>query len=369
MIGPRVGQWAAARRALCAVMCAAMSAAMSAALGGCTSTPTASPTVVAQEKPANVVLSVEDWSYADRDGQVIRTEHYRIYTTTTDRRLGAQMPAFLELAYTQYTSALADLPEPTLKLDTYLLDSRWQWERLTRQLMGTEANLYLRIGRGGYAASGRAVLYDIGPRDTLSIAAHEGWHQYTQRTFRSRLPVWLEEGVATYMEGFRTSRRDPNIKRMLPWANTERFDQLRRARARGQTLALHDLLDATPESLIAVTTEGTLNYYAQVWALTHFLNEGEDGKYRDGLRNLLVDAADGRISRTVSDVLGPARARSLAQGRVSRAVFQAYFNRDLAEADREFRRFMRRVVQTGSRDLIVRGRSPLVQRRSHRPDY
>jgi Protein of unknown function (DUF1570) len=357
VIGGRIGQWATALLAMCA------------GLGGCTSTPTASPTVVAQTKPANIVLSVEDWSYADRAGEVIRTEHYRIYTTATNHQLRAQSPAFLELAYTQYTSALADLPAPTLKLDTYLLDSRWQWARLTRQLMGDEADLYLRIGRGGYAASGRAVLYDIGPRDTLSIAAHEGWHQYTQRTFQSRLPVWLEEGVATYMEGFRTSRRDPTIKRMLPWANIERFDQLRRARARGQTLGLSALLQATPESLIAVTTEGTLNYYAQVWALTLFLSEGEDGKYRDGLRNLLIDAAEGRVSRTVRDALGPAQARSLTKGRLSKTVFQVYFNRDLAAADKEYARFMNRVVRTGSRDLIVRGKSPLVELRSLRPNY
>ena len=332
---------------------------------GCASPQFVSPTVLAENKAKNVVLSVDDWSYAGRDGQVIRTEHYRIYTTATDHGLRSQSPAFLELAFAQYTTALADLPAPTMKLDTYLLDSRWQWTRLTKQLMGDRAELYLRIGRGGYAAAGRAVLYDIGPRDTLSIAAHEGWHQYTQRAFRSRLPVWLEEGVATYMEGFRSDRNDPRTKRMLPWANTERFDQLRGARARGETLKLTALLDATPESLIAVTTEGTLTYYAQVWALTHFLHEGEDGKYRHGLRQLLIDAAEGHVSRTVRDALGPAQARALTPDRLSKAVFRTYFSDDLATVEREFEQFMTRVVRTGSRDLIVRGQSPLSE--THTP--
>ena len=328
-------------------------------LSGCASPQFVSPTVLAENKAKNVVLSVDDWSYAGRDGQVIRTEHYRIYTTATDHRLRSQSPAFLELAFAQYTTALADLPAPTMKLDTYLLDSRWQWTRLTKQLMGDRAELYLRIGRGGYAASGRAVLYDIGPRDTLSIAAHEGWPQYTQRAFKSRLPVWLEEGVATYMEGFRSNENDPRTKRMLPWANVERFDQLRGARARGKTLKLGALLDSTPESLIAVTTEGTLTYYAQVWALTHFLHEGEDGKYQEGLRRLLIDAAEGRISRTVRDALGPAQSRSLTSERVSKAIFRAYFSDDLATVEKEFERFMTTLVRTGSRDRIVRGQSPI----------
>lgn len=336
-------------------------AALLAALTGCATPPKASPTVVAGEEKKSVVLSVEDWSYAEREGQLIRTEHYRIYTTATDWRLRAQSPAFLELAFEQYTSALADLPEPSMKLDTFILDSRWQWSRLTKQVMGDQAELYLRIGRGGYAASGRAILYDIGPRDTLSIAAHEGWHQYTQRTFKSRLPVWLEEGIATYMEGFRSNRRSSQQKRMLPWANIERFDQLRRSHAHGDTLTLTELLDATPESLIAVTTEGTLTYYAQVWALTHFLHEGENGKYEQGLQKLLVDAAEGRVSRRVRQVLGPAQSRTPTASGVSKAVFRAYFNNDLTSAQREFEQFMDELVKTGSRDKIVRGQSPIAE--------
>lgn len=330
-------------------------------VGGCAvqTLPTVSPTVVSERGAGSVVLSVQDWSYAGRPGQIVRTEHYRIFTTATDRQLGRQIPAFLELALGQYTSALADLPKPPMKLDTFVLDSRWQWSRMTKQLMGERAELYLRIGRGGYAAQGRAVLYDIGPRDTLSIAAHEGWHQFTQLTFRSRLPVWMEEGVATYMEGFRTDPGDPAGKRMLPWANVERFDQLRSAHARGRTLPLGELLVAAPESLIEVTTQGTLTYYAQVWALTHFLREGAQGRYREGLRRLLIDAAEGRVARAVRARLGPESVRRIAAEDGPRLVFLAYFNEDLAEAEREFEEFMSHVVRTGARDLIVQGESPV----------
>jgi hypothetical protein len=74
--------------------------------------------------------------------------------------------------------------------------------------MGSDAEVYLKIQRGGFAASGRAILYDIGPRDTFAIAAHEGWHQYTQKSFRAPLTVSFEEGLATYMEGFRWSDDD-----------------------------------------------------------------------------------------------------------------------------------------------------------------
>ncbi len=301
------------------------------------------------------IESVETWTFGGALGRQINTRNYRLFTTEKDAVIVDRAPRFLELALDHYRSALGPLPAPPLKLDTFLMDNRTQWSRLTLQMLGEQGRRYQAIGRGGFATGGRAFLYDIGLFDTLAIAAHEGWHQYTQRTFRDPLPVWLEEGIAAYMEGHRWAGPEPVF---LPWANLERFDQLRSAKARGAVMTLPMLLDSSPQDMLGVVGDGALTYYAQVWALIHFLNEGADGRYRETLRALLVQASQGQMRQTLANQLGaPSAARALTARR-GPEVFQAYFGEDLTQVSREYEAFMSRLVIAGSRGPIAEGRSP-----------
>jgi hypothetical protein len=320
--------------------------------------PAAAPGVVAPVPEGPVVNSVEPWTFQGTPGRMIATDHYRIFTTLDESRLSRRIPLFMEMALTHYTSTLGPLPVPEAPLDMFLMAKRWQWQRLTQQLMGDQADMFLRIPRGGYSAGGRAVLYDIGQRDTLAIAAHEGWHQYTQRTFREGLPVWLEEGIATFMEGYRSDPAQRERPLFLGWANIERFDQLRAAAARGDLMPLDRLLEATPQSLLEDTTGGTLTYYAQVWALVHFLREGEGGRYRAGLEAVTRDAAAGQMRRTIEAKVGQRMARQAGLTRRGPGVVMGYFTLDLTGIGEQYDRFVDRLVRTGSKDLIVQGRSP-----------
>ena len=253
---------------------------------------------------------------------------------------------------------------------------RGEWERLTKQLMGAQAEVYLLIPRGGFAADGRGVYYDIGTADTLSIAAHEGWHQYTQRTFRQPLPTWLEEGIATFMEGYRWEGMSP---RFLGWSNMERFDQLRAAAAAGKLLPLEQILSTSPQELLdgpkktpaqgmsgasleLEASDGSnrlLTYYAQIWALTHFLREGEGGKYRESLTRLVADAAGGTLRARFVEVLGEDAAKSTMMLRRGPAGIVVYFNKDVDAFAAEYSRFVEQIVRTGSRDAAVQGLSPI----------
>src|SRR4051812_46800668 len=165
--------------------------------------PAASPGVLAPSP------RLGEWSFEGRPGLLVRTRSYRLFTTVTDGDLLAQMPGFLERALDTYTAAFGPLPRPPLPLDTFLMADRAQWADLSRQVMGREAAALLKIERGGFASGGRALLWALGPRDTFAIAAHEGWHQFTQRTFADQLPAWLEEGIAVAMEGLGTDPLDP----------------------------------------------------------------------------------------------------------------------------------------------------------------
>jgi Protein of unknown function (DUF1570) len=320
-----------------------------ACVGGCSGSGIApehraSPAVVA-------AFEVEDWEYEGHAGKLIRTPSYRLFTTAPDVAMVDQMPRFLEAALERYTTGLGPLSRPALRLDTFLMGDRDQWASLTRQVMGREAATFLRIDRGGFASGGRALLWTIGRRDTFAIAAHEGWHQYTQRTFRESLPAWLEEGIAVFMEGFVEDPATPGRPLFLGWANLERFEQLRRASARGGLIPLTGLLEASPQDLLAGSTEGTLTYYAELWALTHFLREGDGDRSRRALGHVAADAQAGRLKATVraAGQMGPA------------GVFRAYFDPDLAAADVRFRAFIAKVVAGGTPETIARGESPVAK--------
>ena len=269
------------------------------------------------------------------------------------------MPDFLELALGHYTTALATLPTPDLKLDTFLMADRSQWASLTRQVMGDQATSYLRIQRGGFASGGRALLFTIGHRDTLAIAAHEGWHQYTQRTFRQELPLWLEEGVAAYMEGFVANPEHPELPIFKGWANPERFEQLVAAAKSGRLMPMTRLLELGTSELLNADTDDALTYYAQVWALVHFLKEGRNGTRAEALSNALRDAAAGRLRETIDQKLGSGASQLLIRERRGAETFAAYFDPDLAAAARDYDDFVTAIVTRGSKDRIVAGLSPL----------
>jgi hypothetical protein len=264
---------------------------------------------------------------------VITTPHFRLHTTVTRSLLLERAPNFIEIALASYRTALGDLPEPGARLDTFLMNSRPQWESITRTVAGEQAETYLRIPRGGFALGGKGVYYDIGPRDTLSIAAHEGWHQYTQSTFKHPLPLWLEEGIAAYFEGFRWDRNDNTLPVFLPWSNPQRFDVLRKAHAEDRLIPLSRLLVSRPQDLIAHTDGRALTYYAQVWALAHFLREGEGAKYRAEPRTAAAATPRRAISaRRSRERVGERNARRQLYRRIGDAVFRAYFTEDLDAA-------------------------------------
>ena len=192
------------------------------------------------------------------------------------------------------------------------------------------------------------------------MAAHEGWHQFVQAVFADPLPVWLDEGVASWMEGFRWDPSDPRRPIFSPWTNVERHDALRAAATSAGVLGLQELLNARPQDLIASSSGETLRYYAQVWALTHFLFEGAGGALRPALRSMLTDAAAGRLYDRVREVRGGREARNARVRRVGSEVLSAYLpDVPLETLDAAYRGFVARAVTPGARQKVAVGVSPV----------
>jgi hypothetical protein len=313
----------------------------------------AAKTSEAVARSPELLVTRAAWQFGDAVGSLVTTPNYRLYTTVSADEFLTRLPVFYERALEHYTTALADLPRPDKRLETFLFQTRRQWQAKTQEMLPDQAEMFANLGRGGFTTRGTSVLYYIDrggySRDTFAIAAHEGWHQYTQQTFKHQLPIWLEEGIATYMEGYR--RDEDQLPEFNPAMNYERRATLREAVARDDLIPLDDLLTRTPQSFLDDSKDALLVYYSQVWALTRFLAEGEDGRYRATLAQVLLDAAEGRLvgRMAVSDYL-PSRRRGTGYGnRVGPAVVQEYFNPDLAQLEQGYREFIEQVAQESGR--------------------
>ena len=342
----------------------AASAAPAATASAAPAAPDAEPSASSAAAVAERLLVTESpWSGAEiggvADGVILATRNYRIHSSLRDRSLRQILPAFCEAAFDHYRTAIVDLPLPAEPMRTYIFGARSEWNRFTeRKLPPSESASMLRLRRGAYTAGGEVVLHDLGRTDTLFLTAHEGWHQYTQSVFREPLPVWLEEGIATYMEGHRFDSA-AGTATFIPWRNLERYGELRARGRRGELLATADLFDRSPQSLLAGGGRQLLTYYAQLWVLVHFLIEGEEGRYRPALHQLLEDAVEGRISARLARHAGESgRGRRGVSTRSGRAVLAAYFNPDFAEFQQQFEAFQSRLLERSVGTLIWRGRSP-----------
>jgi len=346
-------------------MCVALVLSIAGACAGCASSGDDRGTAygdlgpLTNTEPTPGVLSREPWTFGSAEGEVIRTAHYRLFTTESDAAMRARMPTFLEYALSAYRTggdSGVTLPPPPQKLDTYLMDNRPQWDQLTARLMGVEGKSIANIQRGGFASRGIGVYYDLGQYDTLAIAGHEGWHQYTQRTFKDVLPPCLEEGMATQFEGYGWTGGKPVFR---SWSNLERFDRLRALVAAGRLKPLQDLIASQPKDFLDKPGEGLLDFYAQAWALIHFLREGNNGAYRQPLAQLLNDAVAGDVRAHLAEFLGPGGLKAQGQTSYGTVVFRAYFDPDLAGANRAYKAFVEAIVQTGGRERVTAGKSPV----------
>lgn len=311
-------------------------------------------------------VRVEAWFNGNRPGERIVSDHYSIRTTLRNGDLRKFIPTFMEKAMSHYRSALCELPQVDRELETFIFGNRDEWVAFTQARLGAEADAYLGLGRGGYTSKATAILYDIGPTDTLTILAHEGWHQFSQALLREELPVWLEEGIATYMEGYRINPAtgEPVFS---AWRNFERFGELREAVRRDALIPLESLLEHPPQYFLTQGRDRLLVYYAQVWALTHFLHEGDGGRYRAGLSRLLADAVAGRVGETLVSA-APSDDRRSVERAISRGsirsvpgacIVRTYLGADPAALAAGYDAFVRQVVARGSGDAIWRGASPI----------
>ncbi|MBS3734903.1 MAG: hypothetical protein KGY99_08245 [Phycisphaerae bacterium] len=283
------------------------------------------------------------WQTPHGAGVALRSAHYEIFSTADRPALRRYLPGFMEATHKRYL-ALTGLPDtPRAEpMAIYMLAGRREWAALTRDVFGPKTPA-LHIEAGGYCHEGVCVFWDIGGTATLSVAAHEGLHQFFHHRLREQLPMWLEEGLCVLAEGHRV---DGQAVRFTPSENPQRFTALRSALVNQHWLALPDLLETDAGDVVGRGTQRAVAWYAQVWALARFIQSHP--RYRAGLHRLLSDAAAGRFADALglpAGALTKLRRRGRAYNRtVSVPLFEHYISDDLDTVAAEYRAYAERIA-------------------------
>jgi hypothetical protein len=299
----------------------------------------------AERLPA--LVSVEAWESKYGPGLKLTTDHYEIFTTVMEPLVLRMIPGFIESAYRGYNDQLFQPVESTAKFRIYLFADRQQWENFTYAFAGDQAPLFCKIKTGAYYLNGACVLYDIGPRRTLSAMGHEGWHQFNSRHFKYRLPCWLDEGVAMLFEA---STCEEGLFCFNPAGNYQRLGALKEALGKASQIPLRELVATSPGEVLATDqTEAVMAFYSQSYALVRFLREAGYGKRLGSYRRLLWDGLSGHwpldesAGTTAEDRNLP---RTIPWNRqVGPQLFEHYVGSDMPRLEREYLAFCRRLVR------------------------
>jgi tetratricopeptide (TPR) repeat protein len=128
---------------------------------------------------------------------------------------------------------------------------------------GSSENL---SGFNSTAEDGDMIAYDAGldASEGIGILYHEYIHSYLRHNF-VRLPAWLNEGMAEYYCTFSAGPSSAEIARTVP----RRLLALKGLRL----MPLEQLFAVTYDSPDFRSREGMALFYAESWALTHFLSQ------------------------------------------------------------------------------------------------
>jgi hypothetical protein len=307
---------------------------------GCAASPTPPRRSAATDGPASVApVTVADWKLGDQPARRVSTPHYVLYTTL-DRNdpLNDALPQVLEGAYAQYRRLAPTAVTTDKPLVCYVFANRSQWSEFTRRHTGSVAAVYLQITRGGYTVGDQFVAYDFGERQTQAVTAHEGWHQFAARHFKTRLPPFLEEGTACLFEDIDWDGRLPR------WdlsANGTRIEGLRKAVEQRTLFPLGELVRMHAGEVVHRPGDRIEAFYAQNWAFARFLWDAEDAKYRPALLAMTADAVAGTL-RTAAGTISPTAPWD---PQTCKPILEHYLGMPLDEIDRRFTAYVRRLVQ------------------------
>jgi len=240
------------------------------------------------------------------------TPHYALAGTVTDARLREYGQA-LELAYREYAAGFGELLQPRGKQDArgkneetpdrfrvVVLAKAEEYKEFTRAYFdsGAEYSTGLFV-----SAAKLLIIQDTDDRqDTYGTLFHEAFHQFAKR-YVPKIPIWLNEGLATYYGTARPQRGKLIFKnRQSPY-----FSLIRDAANQKQLIPLRELLESTqPEFYDSMPVEGllvtrkSLCYGESFTLVSYMVNDREGRRFLRKYIRALTEAKTSEDARKVT---------------------------------------------------------------------
>jgi tetratricopeptide (TPR) repeat protein len=139
---------------------------------------------------------------------------------------------------------------------------------------------------------------------TYRVIFHEYTHFLVSRS-SPRLPRWLNEGLAEFYSTFNGADRDSRTVLGGPIPGHTAV-----LREPGGVIPLKKFLDPNSLSEFLRDESTTQRFYAESWAMTHYLVLGDNGKHQPRLRDYMAalqagEAMDGAFTRIFGEDLAP----------------------------------------------------------------
>ncbi len=214
----------------------------------------------------------------------VRSPHFRVISNANDkqaRRAAGQFERFREVLQTILTRSRVDSATPMLiiavkdeKSLKALLPEYWERKGSTHP-----AGLFLRSMGKNFVV----LRLDASGENPYHIIYHEYTHSIMALNFRS-LPVWVNEGIAEFFGHASIGDKEAGV-------GHPDYDQVMLLRE--HLLPLATLLTTDHRSPYYNEANKTSLFYAQSWALTHYMMIGDKGARQKQLMQYIALVADG----------------------------------------------------------------------------
>ncbi len=216
--------------------------------------------------------------------RLVESRHYAIHTDLDDA-LATDLSQRLDAMFEQYAKTFAEFqPQQNGRaLPVYLFKTRDAYLTFTSPA---------GVNTGGVFVSGRRsflAAYEQGQgRDELRrTLQHEAFHQFARSSISTRLPIWINEGMAqAFEESIWTGREF--IPDQIP---PRRLRQLRADMNQHRLIEFDPFVSTTREqwtSTLRTDINKAAVYYNQAWAMTVFCSTSGNSGYSERFKQLLI---------------------------------------------------------------------------------
>jgi len=216
----------------------------------------------------------------------VRSEHFVMAGNGSEnelRRAAAEMESFHQALHQMFPSLRLTSPD-TARIILFGDDgafSRFQPTDRNGRRVGTVVGCFMPLADANYILANVHRGHDF----SLEVLFHEYTHYVLAQNGHS-IPLWFNEGVADYYSTFRV---DPATGlRVIGTPPGSRLAWLRRC----ELLPLEAMLSARGAVQLFEAQQDRATFYAQSWALVHYLTLGNDGR-----RQGQVEAYLGNLER------------------------------------------------------------------------